>query len=169
MARAVARTNVVLQMRGGGMRKNEFVELLSTVWLFSRCTKKELHALASLATQLDVPAGKVLATQGQTGNEFFVIVSGKAEATRNGTPIGMLGSGTFFGEMSLLEHLPRVASVTTIEPTALLVLTAREFDTLVASMPSVDRKIMTVMADRIRDLEERYVAADARLISKDIA
>ena len=62
MARAVARTNVVLQMRGGGMRKNEFVELLSTVWLFSRCTKRELHALASLATQLDVPAGKVLAT-----------------------------------------------------------------------------------------------------------
>ena len=151
------------------MKKNEYVDLLSSVWLFSRCTKKELHALGALATQIDVPAGKVLATQGQTGNEFFVIVSGKAEATRNDIPIGVLGSGTFFGEMSLLEHLPRVASVTTTEPTTVLVLTAREFDTLVESNPSVDRKIMTVMADRIRELEERYVAADARLISKDIA
>ena len=65
------------------MRKKEYIEVLSSVWLFSRCTKKELQALASLATQIDVGAGKVLATQGQTGSEFFVIVSGKAEATRN--------------------------------------------------------------------------------------
>ncbi|MDQ1449516.1 MAG: family transcriptional regulator, cyclic receptor protein [Actinomycetota bacterium] len=151
------------------MRKKDYIEVLSSVWLFSRCTKKELQALASLATQIDVPAGKVLATQGQTGSEFFVIVSGKAEATRNGIPIGVLGPGTFFGEMSLLEHLPRVASITTTEPTTVLVLTAREFDKLVASMPSVDRKMLTVMADRLRELEERYVPADARLISKDIA
>lgn len=151
------------------MKKNEFIEVLGSVWLFSRCTKKELDALASLATQIDVPAGKVLATQGQTGSEFFVIVSGKAEATRSGVPISVLGPGTFFGEMSLLEHKPRVATVTTTEPTSVLVLTAKEFDKLVESMPSVDRKMLTVIADRLRDLEERYLPADARVISKDIA
>lgn len=151
------------------MKKNEFVAVLSNVWLFSRCTKKELEALASLATQIDVPAGKVLATQGQTGSEFFVIVTGKAEATRSDVPIGVLGPGTFFGEMSLLEHKPRVATVTTTEPTTVLVLTAREFDKLVESMPSVDRKMLTVIADRLRELEERYLPADARIISKDIA
>ena len=151
------------------MKKREFIEMLSGVWLFSLCTKKELDALASLATQVDVPAGKVLATQGQTGNEFFVIVSGKAEATRSNVHIGVLGPGTFFGEMSLLQHKPRVATVTTTEPTRVLVMTAREFDKLVSSMPSVDRKMLTVIADRLRDLEERYVPADARVISKDIA
>jgi CRP/FNR family cyclic AMP-dependent transcriptional regulator len=151
------------------MKKGTLIEVLSSVWLFSRCTKKELNALASLATQVDVPAGKVLATQGQTGSEFFVIVTGKAEATRSNVPIGVLGPGTFFGEMSLLEHKPRVATVTTTEPTSVLVLTARAFDKLVESMPSVDRKMLTVIADRLRDLEERYVPADARVISKDIA
>jgi CRP/FNR family cyclic AMP-dependent transcriptional regulator len=151
------------------MKKNRSIEVFSSVWLFSRCTKKELAALVSLATQIDVPAGKVLATQGQTGSEFFVIVTGKAEATRNDVPIGMLGPGTFFGEMSLLQHKPRVATVTTTEPTTVLVLTAKEFDKLVASMPSVDRKMLTMMADRLRDLEERYVPADDRVISKDIA
>ena len=151
------------------MKKRAFIEMLSSVWLFSRCSKKELDAVASLATQIDVPAGKVLATQGQTGREFFVIVSGKAEATRSNVPIAVLGPGTFFGEMSLLEHKPRVATVTTTEPTTVLVLTAREFDKLVESMPSVDRKMLTVIADRLRDLEERYVPADARVISKDIA
>ena len=151
------------------MKKNEFIDMLFSVLLFSPCTKKELEALASLATQVDVPAGKVLATQGQTGSEFFVIVSGKAEATRSDVPIGVLGPGTFFGEMSLLEHKPRVATVTTTEPTSVLVLTAREFDKLVESMPSVDRKMLTVIADRLRELEERFVPADARVISKDIA
>jgi len=151
------------------MKRNRSVEVFRSVWLFSRCTKKELDAIASLVTQIDVPAGKVLATQGQAGSEFFVIVTGKAEATRGDIPIGVLGPGTFFGEMSLLEHRPRVASVTTTEPATVLVLTAREFDKLVASMPSVDRKMLTVIADRLRDLEDRYVPVDARVIAKDIA
>ena len=107
------------------MKKREFVEVLGRVWLFSRCTKKELNALAALATQIEVPAGKVLTTEGQMGREFFVVISGKAEATRGEIPIGTLGPGTFFGEMSLLEHKPRVATVTTTEPTTALVLTAR--------------------------------------------
>ena len=151
------------------MKKQEYVDVLSSVWLFSGCTKKELTALASLATQIDVPAGKVLATQGQPGREFFVVVSGKAEATRGNVPIGVLGPGTFFGEMSLLENKPRVATVTTTEPTSVLVLTAQEFDSLVEMMPAVDRKILVVLAERLRDVEERYVPADARLVSKDIA
>ena len=151
------------------MKKQEYVDVLSGVWLFSGCTKKELTALAALATQVDVPAGKVLATQGQPGREFFVVVSGKAEATRGNVPIGVLGPGTFFGEMSLLENKPRVATVTTTEPTSVLVLTAQEFDSVVEMMPTVDRKILVVLAERLRDVEERYVPADARLVSKDIA
>ena len=151
------------------MKKNEFIEVLSNVWLFSRCTKKELAALAALVTQVDVPAGKVLATQGQTGHEFFVIVKGKAEATRNDMPIGVLGPGTFFGEMSLLEHKPRVATVITTEPTTVLALTSKEFDKLVATMPSVDRAMLIVIADRLRDLEDRFLSPDDRVIAKDIA
>jgi CRP-like cAMP-binding protein len=79
--------------------------------------------------------------------------------------IGVLGPGSFFGEMSLLERLPRVASVTTIEPTTVLVLTARAFDQLVVSMPSVDRKMLTVLATRLRELEDRFVPAGERLLA----
>ena len=150
------------------MKKDGKIELLRKVWLFERCTNKELDAIARLATPLDLPAGKVLATQGEQGREFFVIVSGKVEATRANVQIGTLGPGSFFGEMSLLERLPRVATVTTTEPTAVLVLTAREFDDLVASMPSVDRKMLIVLANRLRDIESRYVPDDARIVSTDI-
>jgi CRP/FNR family transcriptional regulator, cyclic AMP receptor protein len=150
------------------MKHDPQTELLRHVWLFERCTNKELEALAKLATLIDLPAGKVLATQGEQGHEFFVVVNGKAEATRDNVTIGILGPGSFFGEMSLLERLPRVASVTTTEPTSVLVLTARAFDDLVASMPSVDRKMLIVLANRLRDIESRYVPADARIVSTDI-
>jgi len=150
------------------MKKNARIELLRNVWLFERCSKKELEALAVLATPVDLRAGKILATQGERGHEFFVIVSGKAEATREGVTIGTLGPGSFFGEMSLLERLPRVATVTTTEPTTVLVLTAKAFDKLVESMPSVDRNMLIVLANRLREIESRYVPADARLIPTDV-
>ena len=142
-------------------------QLLRNVWLFQRCTKKELQALARLTTLLDLPAGRVLATQGEQGREFFVIAHGKVEATRDDVVIATLGAGSFFGEMSLLEQQPRVATVTTTEPTSVLVLTARAFDDLVASMPSVDRKMLVVLAGRLREIEERYVPADARVVSTE--
>jgi len=150
------------------MKKNERKELLRSVWLFERCSKKELEALATLTTPVDLKAGKVLAQQGDQGNQFFVIVSGMAEATREGVSIGTLGPGSFFGEMSLLERLPRVATVTTTEATTVLVLTAKAFDKLVASMPSVDRKMLIVLANRLREIESRYVPADSRIIPTDI-
>ena len=146
------------------MRNDARIELIRNVWLFERCTNKELDEIAKLATPLDLPAGKVLATQGERGREFFAIVSGKVEATRDGTTIGTLGSGSFFGEMSLLESLPRVATVTTIEPTSVLVLDGQAFNSLVASMPSVDRNMLIVLAHRLRDVEDRYVTPNARLV-----
>ncbi|MGO9875519.1 MAG: Crp/Fnr family transcriptional regulator [Acidimicrobiia bacterium] len=151
------------------MKRDLRIELLRNVWLFERCTKRELDALAKLATQVDLPAGKVLATQGERGQEFFVIVSGRVQATRKNVVIGTLGPGSFFGEMALLERLPRVATVTTTEPTSVLVLTSLAFDELVASMPSVDRKMLIVLANRLREVEDRYVPAEARITSINIA
>ena len=151
------------------MKHDPRIELLRNVWLFERCTGKELEAIAKLATLIDVPAGKVLTTQGEQGQEFFVVVNGCAETTRNNVAIGTLGPGSFFGEMSLLERLPRVATVTTTAPTSVLVLTARAFDSLVASMPSVDRNMLIVLANRLRDIESRYVPADARVTSSEVA
>jgi CRP-like cAMP-binding protein len=149
-------------------KKSDRISLLANVWLFEHCTRRELDALQAAATPLDVPAGKVLATQGETGRQFFVLVSGSAEVTRGRTPVGVLGPGSFFGEMSLLERKPRTATVTTLEPTTVLVMTAREFDGVVQTMPSVDRKMLIALSSRLRDLEAQYVPAAesvARLVS----
>jgi CRP-like cAMP-binding protein len=151
------------------MKRDRRIELLRNVWLFERCTNKELDALAKLATPVDLPAGRQLATQGEHGQEFFVIVSGTVTARRENVTIATLGPGSFFGEMALLERQPRVATVTTTEPTSVLVLTSKAFEELVTSMPSVDRKMLMVLANRLREVEDRYVPAEARVTSTNIA
>jgi len=148
------------------MKRDAQIDLLGNVWLFERCSRKELGLLVSNTTQLQVQAGRVLAREGDPGREFFVIISGKAVATRNGVEVGVLGPGSFFGEMSLLDKQPRVATVTASEPTEVLVLTAQAFTSVIDTMPSVDRKMLTVLATRLRDVETRYLPVEERVLTR---
>jgi CRP/FNR family transcriptional regulator, cyclic AMP receptor protein len=127
--------------------------LLSEVPLFSACSKRELGRIASLTEQIEVPKGKVLTRQGDTGAECFVIAEGKARATMRGRGSAELGPGSFFGEMSLLDHGPRSATVTADTDMHLLVLNARDFSALVIDIPTVARRIMRTLAERLREAE----------------
>jgi CRP-like cAMP-binding protein len=129
------------------------VELLSRLPLFSPCTAPELRRIASLTDEIDVPEGKVLTRQGDPGSECFVIAEGEAKATMRGRGTAKLGPGSFFGEMSLLDQGPRSATVTAETDMRLLVLGSREFSSLVAEVPSVSRRIMRVLAERLREAE----------------
>jgi CRP/FNR family cyclic AMP-dependent transcriptional regulator len=151
------------------LSKHDGLDLLRKVWLFERCSRRELEALQRIATAVDVPAGKVLTSQGEMGREFFVVVAGKVEAMRDSTSVSVLGPGSFFGEMSLLERKPRAATVTTLEPTSLLVITTGDFNALVQTMPSVDHKMLVVLAERLRDVEARFVPAESRVANTELA
>src|SRR5271156_3717376 len=106
------------------LRKNEKVEMLAGVDLFSRCTKAELSRIASLTSEYPASAGETLTRRGERGSEFFVIVDGKATATRDGVVLAHLGPGSFFGELALLDRGPRTATVTADTDMRLLVLSA---------------------------------------------
>jgi CRP/FNR family cyclic AMP-dependent transcriptional regulator len=149
------------------MSKKAHTEALRHVWLFERCTSKELATLASNATKVSVLGGKVLAKEGDLGREFFVLLSGKVEASRNGVVLRTMGPGSFFGEMALLDRQPRTATVTATEPCELLVLTTQAFVGVIDTMPSVDRKMLTVLAERLRDVETRYVPAEERVLAHE--
>ena len=122
------------------VRSNERIELLKGVWLFERCTRKELAALARMATLVDVKQGRVLAKKGTAGHEFIVVVDGVASATDCGEEIGQVGPGSFFGELALLDGGPRTATVRAKTPMLVLVLHRSEFNELVdRAIPSVTR------------------------------
>ena len=66
------------------MARDEFLQHLASVPLFSNCTKRQLQEIGTVATQLNLPAGKVLARQGEAGRELFILLDGTASVTRDG-------------------------------------------------------------------------------------
>lgn len=132
---------------------------LAKVPLFSACTKTDLSRIASLADELDVPAGHVLMRQGEFGHECFVILDGRAEVSFRGGGDATLGPGDCFGEMALLQPRGRrSATVKSKTEMDLLVLGAREFSSLMDEMPAVARKLLAAVADRVREAERGQTA-----------
>ncbi len=138
-------------MRRKGDRK---IDLLRRVPLFSECSDRELQKIASLTDEIHVDEGKVLTNEGKPGREFFVIAEGKAKATLKRKKLGDLGPGTFFGEMALLDHQPRAATVTADTPMRLYVVDPLSFASLIDDSPAVARKIMKEIARRLREQEQ---------------
>jgi CRP/FNR family transcriptional regulator, cyclic AMP receptor protein len=106
------------------MAREEYLNHLASVPLFSGCTTKELRDIAKAAVELTLDEGKEFVTQGDVGREAFVIVEGRADVTRGGQTIAQLGPGDCVGELALLDHGPRTASVTAATPLTVLVLGA---------------------------------------------
>jgi CRP/FNR family transcriptional regulator, cyclic AMP receptor protein len=131
------------------LRKNAKVELIKRVPLFSHCSKKELGMVAQIADEIDLPEGKTLMREGDRGREFFVLVEGNAEVRKQGSKVNALGRGDFFGEIALVSHKPRTATVTTTSPARALVVTEQSFRSLLDGAPDVQRKILLALADRV--------------------
>ena len=121
---------------------------LKNVPLFSGMSKSELATVARQTDEVDVPAGQVLAREGDFGDEFFVIDQGTAEVTRGGERIAELGAGDFFGEMALLDADRRTATVTATSPMSLIVMTRSSFRGLDRSDPKVHAWIAKAIAER---------------------
>jgi CRP-like cAMP-binding protein len=131
------------------LRKNTKVELMAHVPLFERCSKRELAEIASLADELALPAGRKLAAEGAAGHEFVVIAEGAAEVKRRGKVVNRLRAGDFLGEIALVTGQKRTATVTTTEPSRLLVLTASAFRSLLRDHPALQLKVLDALADRL--------------------
>jgi CRP/FNR family transcriptional regulator, cyclic AMP receptor protein len=128
------------------------VQALKRAPLFDGLSKKELTQLARVTEDLEVPAGEVLCREGDTGQEFFVIVNGETEVTTGGKRFATRGGGDFVGEISLLEDTRRTATVTAKTPLHVFVLTRQDFRRLVDANPGVERKVMQALARRVVEL-----------------
>ena len=129
--------------------QNTKVEALKRIPLFEDLSRKELADLAKITEDVEVPEGKVLCKEGEIGREFFVIIEGEAEVTRRGKHLATDRGGEFFGEISLLEHSPRVATVTAKTPLRFFVLTSQDFRHLLDKNPNVERKVLQALARRV--------------------
>jgi CRP-like cAMP-binding protein len=129
--------------------KDAKTDLLKGVPLFSKLDKKGLQAVALIADELDLPAGRELATEGDRGREFFVLLKGEAEVTKGGQSIATMKEGDFFGEIALVTKMPRTATVTAKTNVDVLVITERAFDNLVKHMPEIGRGVAEALMERL--------------------
>ena len=129
-------------------------ELLAGCPLFRGIDADGLAKLAALATSVDFPAGHVIARQGEIGTGFFVIVSGAVRVVRDGTVVARLGPGEFFGELSVLDRMPRNATVDAEEPTSCLALASWDFENVLLEEPALTLAILRGVAMRLREVTE---------------
>jgi len=130
-------------------------EVLAKVPLFSMLSKRELARLASNAHERTFPAGTVLTEQDETGVTFGVIMDGQAEVSVHGRPARTIGSGDYFGEMALIDHSFRSATITAKTELRCLLFTAWTFRPFAMEHPETAWALLEMMVKRVREAESR--------------
>jgi CRP/FNR family transcriptional regulator, cyclic AMP receptor protein len=124
------------------------VKDLAGIPLFEGLSKRELERIASWADVVDVPEGFHLLNQGSFPHEFFVVLDGTVAVDRFGKRLAELSRGDFFGEIALLEHERRTATVMASSPLRAMVMGTREFDEMRAELPEVARRLREIAEER---------------------
>jgi CRP-like cAMP-binding protein len=123
---------------------------LREVSFFEGFSDDELQRVADLAEDVDAEQGALLIDQGRVGQECFVILDGQAGVYSGEEHIATLEPGAMVGEMALVDHRPRTASVVAETPMKLISLDARAFKQLLETMPKVHDRVMETLYARLR-------------------
>jgi CRP-like cAMP-binding protein len=121
---------------------------LEVVPLFAGLSKKERQQVARHADIVELPEGYHLVDEGAFAHEFFVLLDGNVEVTHDGEHLADLGPGDFFGEVALVEHDRRTASVVASTPISAIVMHQRDFDMMQRELPHVAEKIHEAVHER---------------------
>lgn len=134
--------------------KQEGIERLGRVPLFSGLSSKDLGRLWKSTKVVKHPTGKEIIQEGRTGIGFHLILSGSVRVTRSaGGRAVVLGPDDSFGEMALIDNAPRSATVTASEPTETLVVTSSGFRIMAKQHPDMTWKLLVQVVGRLRDAQ----------------
>lgn len=142
-------------------------DLLRRIWLFSELDDDDLAQIARLSRERTCLNGEVLVRQGESSGELFTVIQGRlkvASIVARGEEVllSVIGPGEVFGELALLDDLPRSATVYAAENCRLLVVPRSSFRPLLLRMPSLGLRLLRVMAGHVRRLSAR--TEDARTL-----
>jgi Signal transduction histidine kinase len=130
--------------------------------LFKRLSDEEICLVAECCTEEEHEAGEVIFSEGAVADRFYIVTRGCVEVWKNyGDPkpdlLAVRGAGRFFGEMALIDELPRSATVVARERTRLLSLYRDDFRRLIAESSSIALSVMTGISSMVRSSNEAYV------------
>ncbi len=135
----------------GGPSDADDTAWLATIPLFEGMTPAQLARIQRLGARVEVPAGEILVDQGDPGTYCYAIADGTAGVFVRNEHVATVGPGSTIGEMALIDHRPRTATVVANEPMVLLRLDTRAFNALLEDMPKAAERIHDILASRLRD------------------
>lgn len=133
--------------------KRQRLQSLRSVPLFSALNMRELQLIVDLSVPRQVRAGTTIIKEGATGNDFFVIESGKVVVSKKSRKVATLGPGDHFGELALLSRSARRATVTAETDASFLVLSRWAFMGLLGQIPDMAIKLLKGAAERLRETQ----------------
>jgi len=137
-------------------------EVFARVPLLAHLSDRQRSRMASLATTRLYDEGSIIVKQGDTSMALYVVLSGRATIDRESEAgksvrVDEVEHGGFFGEMGLIEDLPRAATVTAEEPTECALLAKWDFQNELRTDPDIALALLPVLGARIRELDDQLV------------
>jgi CRP-like cAMP-binding protein len=130
-------------------------EKLAGVPFFAGFSPEELERVADLADDVEAEPGAVLVEQGRVGQECFVILDGQAGVYVGDEHVTTSGPGSMVGEMALVDHRPRSATVVAETPMRLLGFDTKAFRSLLDEMPKASQRVMSLLNARAQENRDR--------------
>jgi len=123
--------------------------MLKKVPLFADLDGKELEQISASMRERLFAAGDTVTQEGAGGAGFFVVESGSADVSVDGSPRGTIGPGDYFGEIALLTGSDRTATITATTDMLCYGMTPWDFRPLVESNSAIAWKLLTAMAEKL--------------------
>jgi CRP-like cAMP-binding protein len=130
------------------------VEVLKDVPLFAGLSKGELRRIAKEAREEVYSPGQDIVSEGQAGGPFFCITEGLANLIIDGEKVSELPTGSYFGEMALLEGGKRTATVRAETHVKALAISSWNFLAILEESWEITKKVLAELSRRIRQLEQ---------------
>jgi hypothetical protein len=130
------------------------LRVLRSVDLFASLTAPELEGLAARLTEVGAAPDTAVVREGEIGHHLYVIEDGELEVIHHGRTVATLAPGDYFGEIALLRHVPRTATVVAKTPVTLLSLEREGFLEEVTGHPVTRKAVDVVVQERIQEEED---------------
>src|SRR5438067_7329604 len=118
-------------------RNDPIIDMLANVDLFEGLPKKALRQIAESGKEMSFDAGAVVCKEGESDGRFYLIEDGSAQVTIRGRDVNQLGSGDYFGEISIIDGEPRSATVAASTPLRTLSMTSWNFRSILKENPDL--------------------------------
>jgi CRP/FNR family cyclic AMP-dependent transcriptional regulator len=134
--------------------------VLRTVPLFAGFPDEQLRVIASVVSRRNVPRGTIVIVEGDPTDSLYIIIAGRLKVMMSDSEgkeviLAMLGPGEYFGEMGLIDESPRSATVMTVEPCELIVVTKREFKKILSENFDMAETVMRGLVRRLREADRK--------------